>query len=851
MITDVLALTDRQAQFQPVDAAQRQVEGHRRLAAAQAGLPQHAAIACQGGDAIALRGDLVADADLGAQAGVATLQPPREQRRGVHHQTLAVPDAAQQQRTAAQRLVANVRPDDTEMALLAHLGRTQVGQVDAASTLDAQALADKRSEIDSDLWRSRKHDGARTQQQIEGRRGRITDQAQTRTDNATGGVDQTRGAHVAHRQQQRLGIESGLQTQPAVGDTQQPATQHPAGDGQGIIRAHGRQFGTAPTDDGFQRQLQSAHRALDHQAIAAGGRQGTGGQPTAIDQQDAECAGRPGERGPIEDHAVEIGQRQGQSVEANAVREYFQAAAVLAPIEPDGGGGGQGHGKEKKHNSTHGGTLSPRWKMQPACGRWDMRRILPALAATVSLAAADPVPAAFLPSDAPVAASAPDLPRARSRWAETPYARLAATAWAGMLVAEWSNRLEASAPGTTQVLGSLRSAAIAMPADGVIVAVQGDAVLLRQALTLLLPTAVPGEPPRWSGATGHAALHGDVAVCALGGTALPTPTEPPVVTEAGEADVVLHLGAKAWSVPLAATLRLDPLGLRERLVVPSTVESRALATTTTRWADPGELRALPASTLWAATWTSDAAALRPLLDRLAAQPGLAGSERTLADFGLPGLVETLRACDGPATVWMGEGLPFPSATLALGLSEAVAQRWVAALGDRLGLVPVPTGGRAGFVGLLPIAVGWIDGRLIITSDPLGLDVWRQRKPGFAELPPIRTALDALPPRLLVLGAGRGGASWSALAQLTVPVFTAMGAPQAVSLPQDLRDLGGHGRWRMELRPDGTLVSEALGLAGGPLTAAVLGGLGVRATLWLQEQQRRERPVAPPQVQKVF
>ena len=480
-----------------------------------------------------------------------------------------------------------------------------------------------------------------------------------------------------------------------------------------------------------------------------------------------------------------------------------------------------------------------------------MRRILPALAAAVSLAAADPVPAAFLPLDAPVAVSAPDLPRARSRWAETPYARLAAKAWAGTLVGEWSNRLEAAAPGTTQVLSSLRSAAIALPTDGVVIAAQGDAVLLRQALTLLLPTVTPGDPPRWSGAAGQAALHGDSVVCALGGTALPAPATVTVVTEGAEADAVLRLGTQAWGTPLEATLRLDPLGLRERLVLPPTASSRALATTTTRWADPAELRALPASTLWAATWTSDAAALRPLLDQLAAEPGLAASERTLADFGLPGLVETLRACDGPTTVWMGEGLPFPNVTLALGISEALAQRWVAALGDRLGLVPVPTGGRAGFVGLLPIAVGWVDGRLVLTSDPSGLDAWRQRKPGFADLAAVRTALDALPPRLLVLGAGRGGASWSALAQLTVPVFTAMGAPQAVSLPQDLRDLGGHGRWRLELRPDGTLVSEALGLAGGPLTTAVLGGLGVRATLWLQEQQRRERPVAPPPARPVF
>ncbi len=477
-----------------------------------------------------------------------------------------------------------------------------------------------------------------------------------------------------------------------------------------------------------------------------------------------------------------------------------------------------------------------------------MRRLLISLTAIAVVAAADPSPAACLPSAAPVALSVADLGRAGERWAHTPYARLAATAWGGMLVGEWRNRLEAAAPGAAQLLATLRSAAIALPPEGVVVAAQGDPLLLRQVLHLLLPTAAPGEPPRWSGPAGSAVLHGGTAVCALGGTALPTPATPPVLADADDADAVLHLGTAAWGSPLAATLRLDPLGLRERLVLPPTPGSRALATATTRWADPAELRALPATTLWAVTWTSDAATLRPLLDQLATEPGLASSERTLADFGLPGLVETLRACDGPTTLWMSEGLPFPCATLALGLGEAVAQRWVAALGDRLGLVAVPSGGRAGFVGLLPVAVGWSDGRLILTTDPSGLDAWRLRKPGFAELAPVRAALGELPPRLLALGAGRGGASWSALAQLTVPVFTAMGAPQAVSLP---RDLGGHGRWRLELRPDGTLVSEGVGLSGGPLTTAVLGGLGVRATLWLQEQQRRERPVPPPPAQKVF
>lgn len=474
-----------------------------------------------------------------------------------------------------------------------------------------------------------------------------------------------------------------------------------------------------------------------------------------------------------------------------------------------------------------------------------MRRLALCLSAATVLAAADPVPAAYIPADAAVVVQLPDLARSRERWSRTPYARLLETGWGRMLVAEWEHRLERAAPGAGVVLAGLQRVAGAVQGGPdappqFTVAAAGGAQLPAALGLFRLP--------------GRQAVAGTVVAWTNGTVAPQAGAQPPA--PAPEADAGITVRPGRWMPGaeggLSIDLQLDAAGLRETAVSAPTAATRLAATAPRTWADPQELRRLPATTLWAATWQGD-----PLLASLPGQDAasLDAVERWLGQTGLPGLRETLAAASGPSTVWMAEGAPFPTLNAALGLGEEVARRWIAAAQAKLNLAATADG-AAGFIGLVPFAIGRsADGRLVLTSDPLGIAVWQAAKPGFAEHRGVAEVLAKAPPRTVLLGAGRGGASWAALAQLTVPLFTAMGAPQAVSLPVDLRAAADRGWLYLRLLEDGTVRSEAGGLFGGPFTAAASTAVAVPATMWLQSQLRHEKKVpavepeekAPPQV----
>lgn len=484
-----------------------------------------------------------------------------------------------------------------------------------------------------------------------------------------------------------------------------------------------------------------------------------------------------------------------------------------------------------------------------------MRRALACLLPVACLAAADPDPATFIPGDAVLAARAPALARARERWVAAPYARMLQSAWGRTLLGEWGGRLDRASPAFAVMLGGLDSAALGVVAapgrqPDVVVALAGRTEQLAAAIAPLLPEMRPGEAGTMHGPGGRATQHGTVLAWAKGPGGPVLPVGPARALGDAEADLELLVDLQRWhavlGLPAAARadgaalrvdVRLDPLGLRESVEVPASDATRLAAVTVRRWADPDELRRLPGSTLWAATWNADPAVT--LMDP-SADAAVAQLERFLADAKLPGWSETLRSLDGPATVYMAEGMPFPTLTAALTMSEEVARRWITAAAAQLNLVQ-QDGQAAGFVGLLPCAIGWVAdgaaGRLVLTTDPAGLDAWRQRKPGFAERAGVREVLAKVPERTLVLGAGRGGESWAALAQLAVPVFTAMGAPQAVSLPGDLRKASDRGWLYLQLGKDGTLRIDAAGLAGGPCSAVLAASIAVPATMWLQYELR--------------
>ncbi len=461
------------------------------------------------------------------------------------------------------------------------------------------------------------------------------------------------------------------------------------------------------------------------------------------------------------------------------------------------------------------------------------------LAIVSTLSTADSLPATFIPPQAEVAVQVPDLARSQSRWTHTPYPRLLQTGWGRMLVGEWSSRLEALAPGAGDALGELRSLAIAAQSGAEAMPHLTIAALGGAHLPGLLQALGQGHLP------GALVTHG--AVVAWSNGAAPQPGAAPPAPDA-EADVGLRLVAGRWLQGVEGDLRielqLDAAGLRETTIAAPTAATRLAAVVPRTWADPQELRRLPATTLWAATWQGDPALAAGLAGQ--DEQGMAAIERWLAETGLPGWRETLAAATGPSTVWMAEGLPFPSFGAALGLRDEVAKRWIAAATAQLNLAATPEG-AAGYVGLLPFAIGLAgDGRLVLTTDPMGVTAWQTAKPGFADHRGVAEVLAKAPSRTLLLGAGRGGTSWAALAQLSLPLFTAMGAPQVVSLPGDLRLAADRGWLYVRLLEDGTVRCESGGLFGGPFTTAVAAGITVPTTMWLQRELQHEKKIPAPE-----
>jgi hypothetical protein len=474
--------------------------------------------------------------------------------------------------------------------------------------------------------------------------------------------------------------------------------------------------------------------------------------------------------------------------------------------------------------------------------------------AAVLPAATGPDPSIWLPTDSSVTIQLPDLVRSRERWATTPYPALLATAWGRVTVGELQHQLESAVIGANTAIADVSALAFSLAGGGdapfTIGAVgRGKPDSLRPAL-LPLFQALPPEDGDVTLGEGRIAIHGPLVAWRSPANAALKPG-PAIPVHDPAADLVAsfdpHLLPGLGTVRCA--ISLDKTGLHETTTIAGGPVSTALIAAPLHWADPAELQALPATTMCAVTWTADAAATRRILTAAqitASHPHLLALERTAADLALPGLVETLNAANGPCTAWLAEGSPFPTATVALSLPRAVAEHWIAAASARFALATLADGSRAGFVGLLPLAIGWLDGRLIITTDPTGLDAWRQRKPGFAEFPSVRAALAQVPKRCLLLGTGRGGASWASLAQLAVPLFASLGNPHIVALPGDLKQTAGHGWLILTCDPTGTLQLDAGGLFGGPLSLATLLGIATPAVLWAQQAQQpaRAAPTTP-------
>jgi hypothetical protein len=103
--------------------------------------------------------------------------------------------------------------------------------------------------------------------------------------------------------------------------------------------------------------------------------------------------------------------------------------------------------------------------------------------------------------------------------------------------------------------------------------------------------------------------------------------------------------------------------------------------------------------------------------------------------------QALAAIDGAVVAWMEPGSPIPTATLVADLPLAAADRLLSSLGT-----PRAADGSVTFLaGMVPVSLGWRDGRLICTTHPAGSQPLA-RTGGFTRTPEIVRALAQLPTR---------------------------------------------------------------------------------------------------------
>jgi hypothetical protein len=506
-----------------------------------------------------------------------------------------------------------------------------------------------------------------------------------------------------------------------------------------------------------------------------------------------------------------------------------------------------------------------------------MRRLAPCLL-VLPLCAGEVDPATYLPADPALSVVVPDLARSRERWQTTPYARLAQTPWGRLSVSRLTQLAGWWGPDLPQALDAARALALGLgvTANGqpdAVLAVRGDGVAMERACALIPAGTVTTT------------RSGDVLALAYGGIAPAQRQAVPAAIDP-EADAQVHYGparlpavlaAFATPVPempgveqqpaMTATIRLDPIGLRERWQGELDARVRPMAPELRRHTlDRAVFATLPRTAVWAIAGRAVAAVNRPVFAAVgldAANPAIKPIEDLLAAQGLPGYLDSIQALDGPIVAWMEEGVPFPTVTCALGMDAAVAKRWVDGAADKLHLARQADGSASGFVGLINLAIG-VDApaqgpaMLVLSSAPQGLDSWRKRPGGFTEHAEIVTALAEIPADALCAGVSRGGAAWSALAQLAVLPLSQLVPPQIMSLPQDLRQQAKHGFFHLTLT-DSAVRLEAGGLFGGPLgwglaTGAIAGGIGAHHAVWTEERRLRQQakpPAKPPVDAPVF
>ena len=477
----------------------------------------------------------------------------------------------------------------------------------------------------------------------------------------------------------------------------------------------------------------------------------------------------------------------------------------------------------------------------------------------------------YLPRDAVAVIRLHDVPRMLGRFTGTPYAQLLDTAWGRLGRGLIEHALAKPGIDSQRVLGSLREVTAGIAVDpsrlgmpgfadvGVALDTAGDDAPIRRLCGALFPVDAPLEPDMhaWAGGSGQVTRLGSryvfrtatsvgpmLAPRAEGTRLRATFPEDCVEAELHPAAFARFLAAlghpgipEAVAATVSVAVRLDAIGVRERVVVPfPSGQAAALGGLSWPVAPRGLLAGLPPTTLSAVVLRAD-----PTLTargiaamKLKGNPALARLDRLLDRHGLPGWSELATAIDGDLIAWIEEGVPFPHASCMIGLRPEVAARVLATLQIRVGMVYNPDGSRTGIWGMVVLHADYRDGRLLLTTNPAGLAAMVLRPGGFTAHPEIQAALGEIPGDTLIAGVSRSGASYGALGQLLMLPLSQLNLPELMSLPQDLRKAGRHGFLAYRLH-QGAMVLDSGGLLGGPCCLyGLIAGVGIGGALLLGE-----------------
>ncbi|MHC5067319.1 MAG: hypothetical protein ACYTF0_01895 [Planctomycetota bacterium] len=212
----------------------------------------------------------------------------------------------------------------------------------------------------------------------------------------------------------------------------------------------------------------------------------------------------------------------------------------------------------------------------------------------------------------------------------------------------------------------------------------------------------------------------------------------------------------------------------------------------------------------------------------------------LESAGLPAYGDCLAGVTGPILLYARSSAPFPSLTLAVGISDDLGQAILMSLEQRGSFTSNAAGVLQRQLGVMMISAAHVDGELILTSHANGIAAHRQRQGGFSDHPDVQAALSAIPTDrpINMAGVSRSALWWSTLANFaSIPAIQA-GIPGAATIARDVRAAFSHGYLWGSYDAAGHCTFELAGPIGGFASLSMGAALAVPAINQARSAARR-------------